>query len=133
MVSLASVNWLAVLVGTVLSMAMGALWYGPLFGQLWLRLIGKTADELESDPIMYVKTALAALIGMVVLNLTVAAFGPSGFLSGMLLSGLLFIGFGAVTTFVYTTFEGPTEKVWALYAAYQLVVYLIMGGVFAIW
>ena len=60
MVSFTSVNWLAVLVGTVLSMALGALWYGPLFGQYWLKLIGKTEEELESNPIMYVKTALAA-------------------------------------------------------------------------
>ncbi len=37
MVSFSAVNWLAVLLGTVLSMALGALWYGPLFGQLWLK------------------------------------------------------------------------------------------------
>ena len=133
MISFASVNWLAVLVETVVSMALSALWYGPLFGQLWLRLIGKSEDELESDPTMYIKTALAALIAMIFLNLGVVAFGASGFLSGMLVAVLIFVGFGATATFVYTTFEGPTEKVWFLYAAYQLVIYLIMGGVFAIW
>ena len=68
MVSFAAVNWLAVLLGTLLSMALGALWYGPLFGQLWLKLIGKTEDELESNPVMYIKTAVAAFIGMLALK-----------------------------------------------------------------
>ena len=36
------INFLAVLVGGVINMAVGFVWYGPLFGKLWLRLIGKT-------------------------------------------------------------------------------------------
>lgn len=133
MVSFASVNWLAVLVGTVLSMALGALWYGPLFGQYWLKLIGKTEEELESNPIMYIKTALAAFIGMLALNLVVVSFGATDILSGLIAGGFIFLGIGATTTFVYTNFEGPSEKVWFLYIMYHLLVYLIMGAVFAIW
>ena len=133
MVSFAGVNWLAVLLGTVVSMALGALWYGPLFGQLWLRLIGKTEDELEQNPTMYIKTAVAAFLGMLALNVIVVTFGASTFLAGVVLAAFIFVGIGATTTFVYTTFEGPIEQVWALYVAYHLVVYLIMGGIFAIW
>ena len=133
MVSFTSVNWLAVLLGTVLSMALGALWYGPLFGQYWLKLIGKTEEELDSNPIMYVKTALAAFIGMLALNLVVVSFGAADILSGLVAGGFIFLGIGATTTFVYTNFEGPSEKVWFLYVAYHLLVYLIMGAVFAIW
>ena len=133
MVSFADVNWLAVLLGTVLSMALGALWYGPLFGQLWLRLISKTEDELESSPTMYIKTAVAAFLGMLALNLVVIAFGATGFVDGLVAGAFIFVGIGATTTFVYTTFEGPTEQVWLLYVAYHLIVYLVMGGVFAIW
>lgn len=133
MVSFASVNWLAVVVGTVLSMVIGTLWYGPLFGQLWLKLIEKTADELESNPVIYIKTAIAAFIGMLALNLVVVSFGATDILSGLLAGGFVFLGIGATTTFVYTNFEGPPEKVWFLYVAYHLLVYLIMGAVFAIW
>jgi hypothetical protein len=133
MISFSGVNWLGVIVGTVVSMAMGALWYGPLFGQLWLKMIGKSEDELEADAMDYVKTAVAAFIAMLVLNMAIIAFGASGFLAGLLVGAVTFIGFGATATYVYTTFEGPPEKVWLLYAAYQLVVYLIMGVVFAIW
>jgi len=127
------INWFAVLAGTVLSMAMGALWYGPLFGQLWLRLIEKSMEDLESEPMDYIKTAIAAFIAMFFLNLVVVNFGAASFVDGLVAGGLIFIGLGATTTFVYTTFEGPKESVWLLYAAYQLVVFAVMGGVFAIW
>jgi len=133
MISFTSVNWLAVLLGTVVSMALGALWYGPLFGQLWLKLIGKTEEELDPNPTIYIKTAIVAFIGMLALNVVVVTFGATTFLSGLVIAAFIFIGIGATTTFVYTTFEGPPEKVWLLYVAYHLVVYLIMGGVFAIW
>jgi len=133
MISFAAVNWLAVLVGTILSMALGALWYGPLFGVLWLNLIGKTEEELEADPMDYLKTALAAFIGMLALNMVVVSFGAASFLSGMVAGAFIFLGIGATTTYVYTTFEGPSENVWLLYVAYHLVVYLTMGGVFAVW
>lgn len=32
---LITVNWTAVLVGTVVSYGLGMLWFGPLFGKLW--------------------------------------------------------------------------------------------------
>ena len=47
------VNWIAVLIGGVFNMVFGSLWYGPLFGKVWLKAIGKSADELESSATMY--------------------------------------------------------------------------------
>jgi hypothetical protein len=133
MISFDAVNWLAVVVGMVVSMVLGALWYGPLFGKTWLRLIGKMEDEIEADPMDYAKTAVAAFVAMLFLNLVVASFGAGSFVSGLVLGGLVFLGFGATQTFVYTTFEGPKESVWLLYSAYQIIVFAVMGGVFAIW
>ncbi|MBK8887589.1 MAG: DUF1761 family protein [Saprospiraceae bacterium] len=30
-------NWLAILGSGLVPMAVGALWYGPLFGKLWMK------------------------------------------------------------------------------------------------
>ena len=43
-----SINYFAVLVGAVLSIAIGAVWYGPLFGKKWLDIIGATTADLEA-------------------------------------------------------------------------------------
>ncbi|MDO8488446.1 MAG: DUF1761 family protein [bacterium] len=34
------VNYLAILAAAVLSMVLGFLWFGPLFGQTWMKLMG---------------------------------------------------------------------------------------------
>lgn len=41
------INYWAVVVGAVLAMAIGALWYGPLFGKKWLEIVGATSADLE--------------------------------------------------------------------------------------
>ena len=90
MISFSVVNWLGVILGTVLSMVLGFLWYGPLFGKTWLALIGKTEEEIEADPTVYIKTAVAAFLAMLVLNMVVAAFGATTFFAGFFALGLSF-------------------------------------------
>ncbi|MBD3160906.1 MAG: DUF1761 family protein, partial [Candidatus Eisenbacteria bacterium] len=51
------VNYLAVLIGAVAYMVLGALWYSPVvFGKAWMRAIGKTAEQIQADakPMNYV-------------------------------------------------------------------------------
>lgn len=45
-----TINYWAVLVCGVVSMVLGALWYGPLFGKLWMREMGwggKSPEEIQ--------------------------------------------------------------------------------------
>ena len=44
-----AVSLTATIVATVLGFALGALWYGPLFGSRWMAEVGMTADELRKD------------------------------------------------------------------------------------
>lgn len=128
-----AVNWLAVLAGTVVNMVIGFLWYGPLFGQTWMNWIGKSADEIESDSSMYMFSTASALISAFMLALIIAAFGASTLTGGAVLGALVWLGIGATATLVYSVFEGPPLNVWVLHVGYQLVVFIIMGALFAIW
>lgn len=133
MIEFPAVNWLAVLAGTVVNMVIGFLWYGPLFGQTWMNWIGKSADEIEADSSMYIFSTASALISAFVLALIVAAFGASTITGGAVLGALVWLGIGATATLVYSVFEGPPLNVWALHVGYQLVVFVIMGALFAVW
>ena len=43
-------NYWAIIVATLAGMIVGALWYSPLmFSGTWLRLIGKTSDEIRDE------------------------------------------------------------------------------------
>lgn len=41
------VNYLAVLVSGIASMIIGFVWYGPLFGKQWMKLVGMTNEKME--------------------------------------------------------------------------------------
>ncbi len=43
---LVPVNYVAVLLSGILAMVMGFLWYGPIFGKEWTRLVGFTPEKM---------------------------------------------------------------------------------------
>lgn len=133
MFSLAGINWLAVVVGVVVSNALGFLWYGPLFGQTWAKALGKKMEELQGSPTMYVVTIIASFITMTVLAAAVAAFGSTNLIEGAVVGALLWFGIGATQSYVGATFEGRSMVVWQISALYNLVVFVVMGAVFAAW
>lgn len=56
-----SMNYLAILVGALAYMFLGALWYSPvLFGNSWLRMTGKTKEQAKAD-----QSPICFLIGIV--------------------------------------------------------------------
>jgi hypothetical protein len=43
-----NLNYMAIVLCAILAMAMGAIWYGPLFGKMWLKTIGATTLDLKA-------------------------------------------------------------------------------------
>ncbi len=135
MISLSAVNLLAVLVGGIISMVVGFFWYGPLFGEAWMRMLGRTREEIESSSSasMYVVTFVVSLIAAFVLNLVVRAFGATSLLDGVVAGAVAWIGIGATSHVTNSIFEDRPTGIWLLFAAYQLVVSIIQGAIFAVW
>ena len=47
--SLAGINWLAVVIATVVAFAVGGLWYSKaLFGSVWLEEVGLTEEAVSN-------------------------------------------------------------------------------------
>ena len=42
------VNYLAIATGAVLSMVIGAIWYGPVFGKKWMEIVGVNPGDEEA-------------------------------------------------------------------------------------
>jgi len=128
------INFFAVLVGGVINMAVGFVWYGPLFGKLWLRLIGKTEEDIAGGPgLGYLWSFIAALVTALVLSLLIASMGSTTFAEGLLAGVLVAVGFVATTSLTSAIFDDKHLGVWLLFAGYQLVVLAIVGGMLAIW
>ena len=41
------INYIAVIVAAGANMIIGWLWYGPVFGKQWIRLMGFTKEQME--------------------------------------------------------------------------------------
>jgi len=64
------INYLAVLVAIILQFALGFLWYGPLFGEPWVEMVGLDMATVEANPPgagIWITNVVAAALAMYVL------------------------------------------------------------------
>ena len=127
------VNWIAVILGGIFNMALGALWYGSLFRKSWLKAIGKKQEDIQSSAAMYILPLVASLISAYILAVLIAGLGISLWWQGLIMGIVIWLGIGATATFTTGTFEEVPRGAWAIFAFYQLVVYAVEGVVFVIW
>ena len=64
------INYLAVLAAVVLQFALGFLWYGPLFGESWMGMVGLDMATIEANPPgagIWISNVVSAALAMIVL------------------------------------------------------------------
>ena len=128
-----AVNWLAVLVAAVVNMVVGFLWYGPLFSRLFLRLVGKREDEVESTPIVYVLGFVMGFVTTYVLAVIIVSAGVTTWWGGAVTGAVVWIAIGTLTSANTIMYEDRKVGLWLLFSSYQLVVLAIAGVLFAVW
>jgi len=133
-----SVNWLAVLVAAVVSMFVGFLWYGPLFGKQWMRLMGfgkKDIDKAKQKGMAksYVTNFIAGLVTAFVLAVFISSLGMSGWDNGLTAGFWIWLGFLAPVMLGSVLWEGKPFKLYVLNTSYWLINLLIMGMILGIW
>lgn len=133
---LADVNYLAVLVSAVAAMFVGAMWYGPLFGKMWMKYVGKTEEQLKEN-FNPAKTYGMAFIGefvalgiMANLFVYINVVTPGGALHTAFWTWL---GFTFVTTFITGLFEDKKFGLLLINQVYHLVVFLIGAVIIYVW
>ncbi len=106
--ALENINFLAVVLGAVASLLIGALWYAPqLFGKQWMKLVGLKEKDMQSKDGMGVMMAMSVVFYFLVSVVTALLFemtGSEGAGDGLLLGGILgfVFGFGPLSvTYVF--------------------------------
>ena len=129
----ADINWLAVVVATVSSFALGGIWYGPLFSKAWMKLTGMSKEKgaEASMAVTFGGTfALNLLIAIAIAMLT----GPHAGLHAGLHTGLFSAFFFVATSIgVIYLFEQRPLRLWLINAGYQVVNFSIMGSIIGAW
>lgn len=130
-------NYWAVLVSGIAYFILGGLWYSPiLFAKTWMAAIGKTEEEIRQQggaPAAYAVSFIGSLLAAFVLSLFIHYAGAATLQGGLTTGFFVWLGFVATTTAPPYFYEDRSKRVYALYAGYTLVGFLIMGSVLALW
>ena len=135
------INYLAVLVASILSMVLGALWYGPLFGKKWMEIIGaKPMTEADQKKMqkqampLYLIQFLLTLFQVYVLAQYIAGWTDA---SGIENSLWIWAAFVMPTVAGACMWNNDSKEIaWSRFliqGGYQLVLFVIFGLVLGMW
>lgn len=136
------VNYYAVLASAFIALAVGAVWYGPLFGTLWKRLEGLSDEAMRTmslSPLQAMTggfiTSLMMMYVLAQLHISSTAYYTlsSGLAGGLMNAFWLWIGFAVPLTAGSFLWSGKSWKLWALNASYYLVVLMLAGALMGAW
>jgi hypothetical protein len=133
-------NWLAYFVTVVVMIVLGLIWYGPLFGKEWMRLLGIDPHREEIRKKWAVSMAvqiIGALLMVFVLDRAISVGGLSegitGIAAGFHFAFWNWIGFVAPVTVGMVLWEGKSWKYWWIVAGYWFIALIVSGCILALW
>ena len=137
-----AINWLAVIVAAVAFFALGALWYGPLFGKPWQKGVGLSDEEIKSANMgkLFGSAFIFALIISVGMAMFFFAFPAEpgseqvmtmemGAMNGIM-TGVFFL-FPSIS--MNYLFARKSSKLMLIDSGYHIVAYTVVGVILAAW
>jgi hypothetical protein len=136
-----TINYGAVLAGAVGLMIIGAIWYGPLFGERWMKLNGvnpsdaKARKEMEktAGPLYGIQFVLTLFQVLVLAHLVADTARVGGFERAL----WIWAAFVAPTLAGASMWTAEkTNLKWARFliqAGYQFVIFVLFGLLFQLW
>ncbi len=139
------INWAAVILATVVNMALGAAWYSPLlFAKPWTagveKSIGKEGFERIKQNMRgptaartYGLTAVGAFLLAYVMGLFVDYKGADSIAEGAMIGAVAWLGFVAATSLNTVLFEGRSRRVYVITSTQFLVAFVVSGAILGLW
>ncbi len=136
MIDPVSVNYLAVLAASVVSMLIGWAWYSPMvLGKQWMKEVGKRPEEIKKD--MQGKAMAMAFVATLIMAYVLAHFvqyvTAVTLGDGVQLGFWIWLGFIAPVVATSVFFDGKSWKWFAITGGYQLVNAIVMAAILAMW
>ncbi|KYG78277.1 MULTISPECIES: DUF1761 domain-containing protein [Roseivirga] len=135
-----AINWIAVLVAAVAFFALGAIWYGPVFGKAWQKGVGLSDDEMKNANMgkLFGSAFVFALIISVGMAIFFFGFGTDpenpmdatmGAMYG-LMTGIFFI---LPSTCMNYLFARKSASLMLIDSFYHIIAYTIVGIILGAW
>ena len=132
------INYWAVIVAAVAQMVVGSLWYGPLFGKVWMVGMGFTMEKMEEMKkqgmgALYAVQAVGSLIAVYVLAHFVDYLVVTTVGGAVRLAFWVWLGFFATTALGQVLWEGKSKTLYYVNVGYHLVNLIIATSILAVW
>lgn len=126
------INWVMVLVSAICQWILGALWYGVFFRKSWRKMVGFAEGEKSKNAAfgLIVSFIACILLSFVIAHLDMWA-GATVFTGGAKLGVICWVGFIAPPLVTQHIFENRRANLFAINAAYWLLVMALGGGLLA--
>lgn len=133
-----SLNWLAILVATLVYFALSWGWFGPFFGKRWADGMGYADRNMKPEPKHFIVTLggyfvlITALAGALN-SLGIAGRGSAAIGASIQIATWLWFGFIASTTLAAAIWDSRPLNVWAINASLSLVGMIWAAVIIAMW
>lgn len=132
-----TVNYVAVVLAALVHMVLGSLWYGPLFGAVWMKAMGLTKADMgkmkTSANQAYAWAAAASLVMAYILAHFVKYLNVDTFAEAAQLGFWIWLGFIVTKGILDTVFEDKNWNVYFISMGYQLASLILMSMLLATW
>lgn len=135
---LGELNWLAVIVATVVYFALGAAWYtAPVISKAWMRATGIQVPERGQGPGpgIYAVPLATAFVASVATGMLAQATGSQTFGEGIVLGLVVGVGYALTLTAVQETFGMRPQPgvAFLINGGYQFLGLLIVAVILSVW
>ncbi len=132
------INLWAVLAAALASMVLGTLWYGPLFGKPWMKMVGMTkadAEKAKKDGMgkTYLLMFVSSFVLAFVLAHVIQAFGAETWQMGLAAGFWTWLGFIATKSMGGQLWRKDSWNLYYLNNGYELLNLLIAGLILTLW
>ena len=127
-------NWLAVLVATIVWFAFSAAWYSvPPLSNAWMRAAKVTPTGGPPLVKILIPTFIGYFVTATVIAMLSRAIGATEFADGIALGIVLGIGFGVVGSLVNQLYEQKGSTYWLINGVNAIIAYSIVSVIVTIW
>ena len=128
------INIFAIIVIAVIYWILGALWYSKiLFGNLWMKSIGKTEDELEMKASSFIGSAIISFMIPLFLAILLELIGTINLVNAILVALIIWIGFDVTIGLYDVLYLDKNIKTYLVDSLYHLAGFLIAGIILGLW
>ncbi len=136
-----AINYWAVLVCGVLSMVIGFIWYGPVFGKTWMKVVGATTKDVAARKEMQKRAGPLYLVQflLTLFQLWILAYYIVHMLNvaGTVNAIWIWAAFIMPTIAGSSMWNNDSAKVawtrFGIQAGYQLIMFIIYGLILSAW